>query len=138
MDKAREESDKILKSIENDIGRMYRMHPALISIEKEYAKYMDMVQKLTEGSYRAFIEESDKDIKQEKKEAYMGQIRSYTIESSKYKRLIKKIVKVMAKVNQDALDIVNSQMPNIYTINYNQVATECKRVGIKINGKNKS
>ena len=134
MDKVREESDKKLKSIERDIGRMYKVHPALISIRKEYARYMESVQKRVEGSYRAFIDESDKDIRQEKKEAYMDELKRYTIESPKYKRLVKKIVKVMAKVNQDALDIVNDQMPDIYTINYNQVAVECKKVGIKING----
>jgi hypothetical protein len=40
----------------------------------------------------------------------------------------------MAKVNQEALDVVNESMAGVYCINYNQIATECKRAGIKVNG----
>lgn len=133
-DKARQKTDKRLKEMEKKIGRMYRMHPALIEVRKEYAKYMKMVQKRTESSYKAYINETDKDIKEDLKHVYMDELRGLTIQSKRYNKLVKKIVKTMAKVNQDALDIVNAEMVPIYTDNYNQVAEECRKVGIEVNG----
>lgn len=133
-DKARQKTDKRLKKMERDISRMYKMHPALIAIRKEFAKYMKMVQKRTESSYKAYINETDKDIKEDLKRVYMDELKGLTIQSKKYRRLVKKIVKTMAKVNQDALNIVNAEMVSVYTDNYNQVAVDCEKVGIKVNG----
>lgn len=133
-DKARQKTDKRLKKMERDISRMYKMHPALIAIRKEFAKYMKMVQKRTESSYNAYVNETDKDIKEDLKRVYMDELKGLTIQSKKYRRLVKKIVKTMAKVNQDALNIVNAEMVSVYTDNYNQVAVDCEKVGIKVNG----
>lgn len=134
MDKAREQTDKELKAIESKMGRIYENSPALKRIKKEYLDYMKMVQDRTESSYKAYIEATDENTKEKLKRAYMDEIKSLTIESAAYKKLIKKFTKVMAKVNQEALDIVNRSMSEIYAINYNQVADECARVGIKVNG----
>jgi len=134
LDKARQKTDKRLKEMEKKIGRMYRMHPALKSIKKEFADYMKMVQKKTKTSYDDYINETDPDKREEKKKIYTDEVKKLTLQSSQYKKLVKKIAKTMAKVNQDALDIVNAEMVPIYTDNYNQVAVECKKVGIKVNG----
>lgn len=134
LDKARQKTDKRLKEIERNISRMYRMHPALIAIKKEFAKYMKMVQKKTRSSYDAYINETDPDKKQELKKIYSDEVKKLTLQSKDFQKLVKKITKTMAKVNQDALDIVNNEMVPVYTDNYNQVAEECKKVGIKVNG----
>lgn len=134
-DRARAQTEKKLDNIEKEIGGVYQKNPALLSVQKEYAKYMAMVKKRTEDAYKAFVDESDKDIKAEKKEAYMGEIRRYTLESAEYKKLVKKIVGILAQVNQEALEISNKAMRDVYAINYNQVAEDCKAVGIKVNGK---
>lgn len=133
-DKARTQTDKKLRQMEQDIGRVYRLHPALLAVEKEYAKYMGMVQEKTKAEYKAYIDEDDPDIKAEKKKAYMGKVRALTMESNAYNKIVKKIVGVLAEVNQQALDISNKAMPEIYAMNYNQVAEDCKKVGIKVNG----
>ena len=134
-DKARTQTDKKLRQMERDIGRVYRLHPALLAVEKEYAKYMGVVQKKTKAEYRAYMDEDDPDIKAEKEKAYMRKVRELTMESTQYNKIVKKIVGVLAEVNQQALDISNKAMPEIYAINYNQVAEDCKKVGIKVNGK---
>ena len=134
-DRARAQTEKKLDNIEKEIGGVYQKNPALLSVQKEYAKYMAMVKKRTEDAYKAFVDESDKDIKAEKKEAYMDEIRRYTLESAEYKKLVKKIVGILAQVNQEALEISNKAMRDVYAVNYNQVAEECEAVGIKVNGK---
>lgn len=134
-DKARAQTDKTLKLMEKEISRVYDKNPALISVYKKYKRYMDMVQKRTEGLYKAYIDESDKNIKLDNKKAYMDAIRALTIESADYRKLVKKIAKAITKVNKQALNIVNGAMQEIYVINYNQVAVDCEKVGIKVNGK---
>jgi len=134
MDKIRQETDKKLNAMEAKIGRIYENSPALKRVKKEYLNYMDMVQKRTESSYKAYINESDKDIKEKLKQAYTAEIESLTIRSAAYNKIIKKFTKALAKVNQEALNVVNGTMTEIYCINYNQVASECTRVGIKVNG----
>ena len=95
---------------------------------------MKIVKESTESLYKSYVEEEDRDVKKEKKDAYMNEVRRLTLGSDKYNRLIKKMAEVLAKVNQKALDVSNKSMREIYAINYNQVADECKRVGIKVNG----
>lgn len=133
IDKVHQRTDKKLYQIERKMNRIYRNDSDLISVRKEYTKYMDMVQTRTDDLYRAFINETDKDIKSEAKKAYMDAVERLTVKSKEYNKLIKKIVSVLAKVNQEALDVVNDSMSDIYVMNYNQVITECKRVGIKVN-----
>lgn len=133
-DKARTQTDKKLRQMERDIGRVYRLHPALLAVEKEYAKYMGIVQEKTKAEYRAYMDEDDPDIKAEKEKAYMRKVRELTMESTRYNKIVEKIVGVLADVNQQALDISNKAMPEIYAMNYNQVAEDCKKVGIKVNG----
>ena len=128
MDKARRQTDAILKNMENEMGRIYKNDPALKRIQKEYAEYMEMVQEQTEEEYKAYKADP------EQKQAYIDKVRSLTTQSAEYKRLIRKITSVLAEVNQKALDVCNDKMVEIYTINYNQVADDCKKVGIKVNG----
>lgn len=134
MDRARQATDKKLQAMEDEIGRIYANSPALKRIRKEYAEYMKMVQKRTESSYKAYMDETDPDTKKDLKKAYTDEVRSLTLESKEYNKLIKKFTEVMAQVNQEALNVANGAMVDIYVENYNQVAVECKRVGIEVNG----
>ena len=133
-DRARAETERRLDKVEKQIGGVYSNSPALLSVQKEYARYMAKVKKRTEAAYKAYLDEDDKDIKAEKKEAYQAELRRYTLESKEYKQLVDKITSTLAQVNQDALDIVNDATLGVYCINYNQVAVDCKEVGIKVNG----
>ena len=134
MDRARQATDKKLQAMEDEIGRIYANSPALKRIRKEYSEYMKMVQKRTESSYKAYMDETDPDTKKDLKKAYTDEVRSLTLESKEYNKLIKKFTEVMAQVNQEALNVANSAMVDIYVENYNQVAVECRRVGIEVDG----
>lgn len=133
-DRARTETEKRLDRLEKQIGGVYKNSPALLAVQKEYARYMAGVNKRTEAAYRAYIDESDKDIKAEKKAAYQAELKRYTLESAEYKKLVDKITSTLAQVNQEALALVNDTTVGVYCINYNQAAEECKAVGIKVNG----
>lgn len=134
MDRARQATDKKLQAMEDEIGRIYANSPALKRIRKEYDEYMKMVQKRTESSYKAYMDETDPDTKKDLKKAYTDEVRSLTLESKEYNKLIKKFTEVMAQVNQEALNVANGEMVDIYVENYNQVAVECRRVGIEVDG----
>lgn len=134
QDKARAQTDKILAKMEQDMGRIYDDDPALRHAKKKYAKYMQTVQERTQGAYKAYLSAEDKDTKDKAKDAYMDEIRGLTVQSKEYNAIIKEITQAMAQANQSALDVVNDAMVNVYAINYNQVADECRRVGIKVNG----
>ena len=134
MDKVRQKTDKQLSAMEQNISRVYRTHPALIEVEKKYQKYMSMVKKRTEGSYKAYVNETDKETKDELKKVYMDEIKALTVNSKEYQKLVDEFTTALAKVNQEALDIVNAGMPMIYSENYNQVATECREAGIEVDG----
>ena len=134
MDKARRQTDKILNGMKHEIGRIYESDPALIHIQREYDNYMSMVQKRTEESYNKYMKETDQDKKAELKKIYTDEVKDLTINSAQYKKLVKRITSVMADVNQRALNICNKNMAEIYAINYNQVAVDCRKVGIRVDG----
>lgn len=135
MDRARKQTDKRLNAMEKQIGRIYQNDPALNRIEKKFNAYMKDVQAQTKSLYDAYVHESDRDEKERKKKAYSDAVKALTLQSAEYKKILKQFTQIMAEVNQKALDVVNDEMIGIYTINYNQVAEECRKVGIKVNGK---
>lgn len=131
-DRARIQTEKILKNSEKKVSRVYKSDPALLKIQKEYDDYMDMVSERTESLFKAFKNEKDINILKDKKKAYMDAVMHYTIYSKEYKALVKKFTKVMAQVNQKALNITNNDMAEVYAIGYNAVADECRKAGIKV------
>lgn len=134
MDKARIQTDKILHNTLKDIGRVYKTSSALSRIMKEINKYMNNVEKATETSYRAYVEEYDINVREEKKRLYMSEIRALTLESKEFNVLMRKFTHALALTNQEALARVNASMPEVYMVNYNQVAGECRKAGIEVNG----
>ena len=65
----------------------------------------------------------------------MEAMRKHTFGSKEYTAIMDEYADAIAGANAKALDIANDAMIEVYTISYNQVADECKRVGIKVNGK---
>lgn len=114
------------------MSRVYKSNPALLKIQKEYTDYMSMVAERTESLFKAFKNEKDINILKDKKKAYMDAVMHYTVDSKEYKALIKRFTKVMAQVNQKALDILNDDMAEVYVIGYNAVEDDCRKAGIKV------
>jgi hypothetical protein len=133
-DSGRIQADKILGQTERAMGRVYDTDPALIRIQKKLAKYLDGVRKDTQALYDAYKDANDDD-KPKAKQAYSDAVREKTIGSTKYNSIIKEFTEVLAQVNQKALDVANGSMVDVYTVSYNNVADECERVGMRVNGK---
>lgn len=132
VDKAREQTDKILKEMERDIGRVYKTNPALLRVRKKLNAYLDDVQKKVEPEYTAYKNEKDDKKKKELKKIYGDKVKELTLQNKQYKKLVDEFTTVLAGANQSALNVVNDSMVKIYTINYNEVSNDLKKV--KING----
>ena len=131
-DKARIQTEKLLSKSEKDIEKVYTSNKELKKAIKEYTKYMERLQKATEGLFKAYKDEEDINAKKDAKNAYIAEILAQTIESKEYQRIISKLTASITKVNQRALDKINEITAEIYAINYNQVAEDCRKVGIKV------
>lgn len=134
-DKARQKTDKQLKKMEGEMGRVYKNNSALLAVRKEFMQYMDKVKTETQPQYDAYVRA--KEDKDKLKLEYIKAVKNRTVFSKEYKKLVSKFASILADANQQALDIVNNEMISIYIENYNQVAEDCRRVGIKVNGKEK-
>ena len=131
QDRARTQADKILGQTEKAMGRIYDTDPALVGIQKKLAKYLAKVKKDTQALYDAYKDDGGKEAKQ----AYADAVREKTLGSKEYNGIIHDFVEALASANKKALDVANDSMIEVYTISYNNVADECRRVGIKVNGK---
>lgn len=88
----------------------------------------------TQELYDSYISATDRDEKAELKKAYSDAVQKLTLGSKQYRSLLDRFTKAMAGANDKALAIANDTMLDIYTMNYNQVADECKKVGIRVDG----
>ena len=131
-DSGRTAADKILEQTEKRMGRIYSEDPALVKIQKRLAKYLDGVRKDTQELYeKRKAHPRDEDARK----AYEDAIRAKTLGSREYNAIIKEFVQAITAANQKALDVANGSMVDVYTVSYNNVAEECRRVGIEVHGK---
>jgi flagellar biosynthesis/type III secretory pathway protein FliH len=131
-DQGRTAADKILEQTEKRMGRIYSEDPALVKIQKRLAKYLDGVRKDTQELYE---ERKAHPMDEDARKAYEDAIREKTLGSKEYNAIIKEFVQAITAANQKALDVANGTMVDVYTVSYNNVAEECRRVGIKVHGK---
>lgn len=134
MDRARQKTDKQLKDLEKRVKAIYASDPQLKVVQKEYDDYMESVEKKTNKLYSEYQKAQAREDKERLKKQYANEVKKLTLDSVEYRRIVKKFSKVMAVVNQKALDLANAEMQSIYVTNYNQVAVTCKNVGIKVDG----
>lgn len=134
QDRGRTQADKILGQTEREMGRIYNEDPALVKIQKRLAKYLDGVKKDTQALYDAY-KDADAESRPKAKQAYEDAVRKATLGSREYNAIIKDFTRILAQINQNALDVVNGSMPEVYAVSYNNVADECRRVGMRVNGR---
>lgn len=132
MDIARQKTDKRLQKMEREIGRIYENNPALKNIQKEYLKYMAVVNKKTKKAYLEYKNADGQEEKRLLKQAYIDQVKALTVESVEYNKLMHRYAMALSEVNAQALEYINDNMDMIYADNYNDIATECKKMGIKV------
>lgn len=118
--------------MERDIGRVYKTNPALLRVRKKLNAYLDDVQKKVEPEYTAYKNEKDDKKRKELKKVYGDKVKELTLQNKQYKKLVDEFTTVLAETNQSALNVVNDSMVKVYTLNYNEVLNDLKKV--KING----
>lgn len=133
-DRARQKTDKMLRDLERRVRAVYESDPSLRRIQAKYNKYMESVASQTKEAYWDFQNETDTNTKQTLKKKYIEDVKKLTIQNRVYKDMISEFTRIMASVNQSALDLVNAEMEEIYALNYNQLAVDCRKIGIKVNG----
>lgn len=135
MDKARQKTERLLKNLEKRVKAVYANDPQLKMIQREYDKYMEMVANDTKSLYTEYKNAKTDEEKAKCKKAYSDAVKKKTFGSYRYKMIVKKFTRIMADVNQKALDLANAEMNEVYAVNYNQVAVDCREVGIEVNAK---
>ena len=90
---------------------------SLADLRKKWDEYMRRGQKRLEAL------RSDPD-------AYQRALRNYTLQNAWYKDMVDSTTEKLAHVNETALAYVKDQMPEIYTLNYNQFGRELARYNI--------
>lgn len=132
MDNARQRTDKRLQKMEREIGRIYENNPALKNIQKEYLKYMAAVNKKAKKAYLEYKNADGQEEKRLLKQAYIDQVKALTVESVEYNKLMRRYAMALSEANAQALEYINDNVDAIYVDNYNDIATECKKMGIKV------
>lgn len=136
MDNARKQTDRILIDLERRIENVFSNSSKLKNIQKKYMEYMRFVEKSTQDEYNAYTSATGHLERFRLKKIYSDKVKKLTLYSKEYRRLENVFTRTLAEVNQQAVDLANAEMVDIYLINYNQVAVNCKEVGIEvINGK---
>ena len=125
------ETDRILEVAERRIAKIYADNAPLRNIDKKYKEYMSSVKQKTEILRRDYLN-ADAEHKEEAKKAYMKAVRELTYDNLQYKKLVDQCVEILAKVNQEALDVTNDCMLDTYVSGYNDVAGECRKAGIEV------
>ena len=133
-DQARTKTDKRLKRMESDIKNVYSRSTVLKRAINDFKAYMDFVSENTQELYDAYLNAEKIDEKATLKKKYEEAVLKLTIHNDKYKKLIKRITEALAQVNEEALEVSNDAMIETYVENYNQVAEDCKKVGINVEG----
>lgn len=134
MDSARRKTDKMLNDLERRIQAVYASDPALLRIERRFKKYMDEVNEATHEAYTAYKNAPLGEMRDALKKEYVQAVRKLTVENRQYRDIVSEFSRIMANVNQQALDIANAEMTDIYTLNYNQIAVDCRKIGIEVDG----
>ena len=132
MDNARKKTDKLLQELERRIEAIYRSDPSLLRLQRKYDKYMANVEASVADEYYAYKTENDREEKKRLKQIYKDKVWSLTKGSRVYNDIVSDYVSAMANVNQRALDMINAEMPEIYVLNYNQIADTCKIIGVTV------
>lgn len=93
---------------------------------------MRAVDKQTKTLYLKFTQETDPEKKAELKQAYADKVKELTLGSKAYRNIVDMFCDALAEANQEGLNVANDAMAYVYVENYNQVAVDCRKAGIKV------
>jgi SPP1 gp7 family putative phage head morphogenesis protein len=136
-DKARKETDELLKQTEKRLAKIYA--EAQNDIAKKWDAYMeDAAKKIApfEKAYQEAKEAGDQEAIRNLGITLSREKNKITTQSDYYKDMLNYTTEQLAHTNEKALDYVNDQMPRVYGINYNgtidQIKTDAGRIGMGV------
>lgn len=136
-DKARKETDELLKQTEKRLAKIYA--EAQNDIAKKWDAYMeDAAKKIApfEKAYQEAKEAGDQEAIRNLGITLSREKNKITTQSDYYKDMLDYTTEQLAHTNEKALDYVNNQMPRVYGINYNgtidQIKTDAGRIGMGV------
>lgn len=118
-DKARQVTDKKLSQLERKIAKTYNQ--AREELTKTWAEYMEQ----GDAHLSALYASGDK-------KAYQSALKEYTLTNQHYKEMVEATTFKLANVNKTALAYAKGELPEIYAINYNHMATIYSESGIDV------
>ena len=125
MDQARKKTDKKLLEMEKKISNIYK--EAYDDISKEWDAFMKSHYKKLNGAREDLKKaeaSGDRDEIRKAKDLYERTAKNITVNNRRYQSMINDITEKIAHTNEIALNYVNDQLPEIYTVNYNAFGDE--------------
>lgn len=111
--------------MEKEITKIYNR--AADEISKKWYEYMESHEDTLKSSYEQLQTAKRSGDKEEIKNAqdeYDRVVRNVTLNNDKYKAMLNETTTRLAHTNEIALDYVNGNIPKIYTLNYNEFASQ--------------
>lgn len=130
MDKAQKYTDEQLKQMEKHLTGIYK--EAQSDISKKWDEYMESVKPKLDALQTAYDEakkSGDKDLITKAGKELGKATREQTITNKYYKDMLDQTTTQLANVNKTALAYINDQLPEIYSINYNQIKLDLPEFG---------
>lgn len=128
MDGARRRTNKQLKSLEDEIRRVFK--EAEKDISEKWDAYMEKSQKKLEALHDAYINASDGK-KREAKEKYKKAVEEQTLKDKQFKAMRNSMVNRITNANDTAAKYTNGKLPGIYSTNYNFLEPDLYKAGIR-------
>lgn len=125
MDNARKKTDKQLAKMEKYLKKMYSDSQKGIREKwdifmSEMEKRIDGIEQQLQSARLTKDKKSIEELEYEKRRL----IQNMTFGNNHYKEMVRQTAEKITHVNEEAIAYLNGQMHKIYSINYNQVATD--------------
>lgn len=123
MDEAHNSTDRQLKALEKRLHEIYQQSAEEVSDKwQEYIKYMDKRLKSEYNALQAAVKSGDVGEIQKAKEKYQHSLKINTLYSERYQALTEQMAENISHVNETATAIINGELPETYSVNYNYFA----------------
>ena len=129
MDKAHKATDKRIASMETHLRAIYKR--ADKEVREAWDKYMQTAEeelKPLQKAYEDAKKSGDKEKIRETGRILAAKKREMTITNAHYKAVVERTAQELTHVNEIATAYVNGELPDVYALNYNFVATGMQEV----------
>lgn len=121
-DEARAWTDAELAQMEHDLEVIYRNSRR--ELMEQWEKYMESAAVSLDALWLAYQNAPDPTSRADALKAYQDAVQNKTLRDKWYRDMVRQTSQRLANVNQIAADYVNGKLPEIYTVNYEQITRD--------------